>query len=185
MIENIKKFIQLKMDDCIETYTNHLSTLRTVRVSPSILSSIYINYFGKKVQLCKLASIIADDFNTLKIDLFDISIKRDVEKVIMNSELGLNPISTGNTIKIVLPILTEERRKHYVKLAKNIAEQSRVCIRNVRRNANEKIKRILKDKLIGNDLEKSLQNEIQNKTDNYIKKINEMLKKKENDLLNI
>ncbi|XBC38384.1 MAG: ribosome recycling factor [Buchnera aphidicola (Floraphis choui)] len=185
MVENIKKFTKNKMDDCTTTCINHFSTLRTVQASPSILDSVYIDYFGKKVQIFKLANIVVENFHTLVINLFDVSIKNSVEKAIINSELGLNPISIGNVIKVTLPILTEERRKNYVKLAKNIAEKSRICIRNVRRHANEKIKCILKNKLISRDKERSLQNEIQKITNEYIKKINKILEDKENALLKI
>ncbi|XBC41981.1 MAG: ribosome recycling factor [Buchnera aphidicola (Kaburagia rhusicola rhusicola)] len=185
MVENIKKITITKMDNCITLFKHHLSTLCITRASPSILNSIYINYFGKKVQLCKVSSIAIENFNTLKINLFDISLKNDVEKAIKNSELNLNPISIGSAIKIVLPILTEERRKHYIKLAKSVAEQGRVCVRNIRRNANDRIKCILKDKLISHDIERRLQHDIQNITNNFIKKINQILEKKEQDLINI
>ncbi|XBC44574.1 MAG: ribosome recycling factor [Buchnera aphidicola (Schlechtendalia peitan)] len=185
MLNKVKIFTQKKMDDCIKTFVSYLGTLRTIGVSPSILDSIYIDYFGQKVQLCKLANIVVENFNTLTINLFDMSIKNNVEKTIINSELGLTPISIGNTLKIILPSLTEERRKNYIKLAKNAAEKNKICIRNVRRHANERIKRYLKDKLISMDIERNLQNEIQHITDEYIKKINTILEEKEKKLMNV
>ncbi|XBC39432.1 MAG: ribosome recycling factor [Buchnera aphidicola (Nurudea shiraii)] len=185
MIENIKEFSKTKMENCITILINNLDTLRTDRASPSILNSIYIDYFGNNVQLQKLANIIVENFNTLKISLFDVSIKNRVKKSIVNSNLGLNPISIGNDLRIVLPSLTEERRKSYIKMAKNFSEQSRICIRNVRRSSNEKIKRTLKEKLISSDIEKSLQSDVQILTDFYINKISKILKIKEHDLMNI
>ncbi|QCI23249.1 ribosome recycling factor [Buchnera aphidicola] len=185
MVKKIITFTESKMNDCIELFINHLSTLRTERASPSILNSIYVDYLGNKVKLCKLSNIVVENFNTLKINLFDVSIKKNVEKAIANSDLNINPISVGNTLKIILPNLTEERRKNYVKLARNMAEQGRISIRNIRRDSNEKIKRILKDKLISNDVERNLQSKIQNLTDKYIKKINHILDKKDKDLMKI
>ncbi|XBC44847.1 MAG: ribosome recycling factor [Buchnera aphidicola (Schlechtendalia chinensis)] len=184
-MDEIKKITQQKMDDCIRTFVSYLNTLRTVRVSPSILDTIYVNYLGKSTQLCKLSSIVVENFNTLKINLFDITIKKNVEKSIINSDLGLTPISTGSSLKIIFPALTEERRKSYIKLAKNTAEKSRVCIRNIRRNANEKLKRFLKNKLINSDIERNLQNEIQNITNQYIENVNKILKNKEEELVNM
>ncbi|XBC40953.1 MAG: ribosome recycling factor [Buchnera aphidicola (Nurudea yanoniella)] len=185
MIKNIKERSEVKMDNCISILMNNFNTLRTDRASPSILNSIYINYFGNNVQLCKLANIIVENFNTLKINLFDIAISKNVQTAIINSNLGLNPITIGNDLKIILPALTEEKRKNYIKLAKNFAEKSRICIRNIRRNSNEQIKRALKEKLISNDIERDLQNYIQRLTNSYISKISKVLKTKEHDLMNI
>ncbi|XBC39938.1 MAG: ribosome recycling factor [Buchnera aphidicola (Chaetogeoica yunlongensis)] len=182
-MHHIKQFTISKMDNCIKVFLEQLNTLRSSRVSPSILDSIFIDYLGQKVQLKKLSNIVVDNFNTLKVTLFDNSIKHNAEKAIMNSKLDLTPIFIKDYFKITIPVLTEERRVKLIKLSRNMAENSRICIRNIRRISNEKIKLLFQDKIIGNDTERSFQDIIQRITDKYISKINVTLNKKEKDLM--
>jgi len=182
---DIKESTVSKMDSCIQTFIDQLNTLRSSRVSPSLLDSIFIDYLGQKIQLKKLSNIVVENFNTLKITLFDPTIKNHVKKEIVNSKLDLNPISINNYLQIKIPTLTEERRLKLIKLAKSMAENARVCIRNTRRFSNEKVKLLFKNKLIDSNLERSLQNEIQKITNDYVKKVNSTLNQKEKDLLTL
>ncbi|AAO26948.1 ribosome recycling factor [Buchnera aphidicola str. Bp (Baizongia pistaciae)] len=182
-MERIKNFTSSKMDHCVHMFVNQLNTLRSSRASPSILDTILIDYLGQKIQLKKLSNIIVENVNTLRITLFDPKIKNNVEKAIISSKLDLIPIFINNYFQIKIPVLTEERRLQLIKLAKKMAENSRICIRNIRRLSNEKIKLFLKDKIISSDKERRLQHEVQDITNSYMEKINVILSKKEKDLL--
>nr|WP_244987293.1 ribosome recycling factor [Winslowiella toletana] len=171
------------MDKCVDAFKNHISKIRTGRASPSILDGIMVEYYGAATPLRQLASVTVEDSRTLKINVFDRSISAAVEKAIMTSDLGLNPSSAGTDIRVPLPALTEERRKDLIKVVRGEAEQGRVSVRNVRRDANDKVKALLKDKEISEDDERRSQDEIQKMTDAYIKKIDVALAEKEAELM--
>lgn len=183
MINDIKKDAKERMEKCVETFKTHISKVRTGRAHPSLLDGIQVEYYGAATPLNQLASIVTEDTRTLAISVFDRSLTPAVEKAIMASDLGLNPSSSGTVICVPLPALTEERRKDLTKVVRNEAEQGRVSVRNVRRDANDKIKALLKDKEIGEDEERKSQDEIQKLTDGYIKKIDESLAEKEAELM--
>lgn len=183
MINDIKKDAKERMEKCVETFKTHISKVRTGRAHPSLLDGIQVEYYGAATLLNQLASIVTEDTRTLAISVFDRSLTPAVEKAIMASDLGLNPSSSGTVIRVPLPALTEERRKDLTKVVRNEAEQGRVSVRNVRRDANDKIKALLKDKEIGEDEERKSQDEIQKLTDGYIKKIDESLAEKEAELM--
>lgn len=183
MINDIKKDAKERMEKCVETFKTHISKVRTGRAHPSLLDGIQVEYYGAATPLNQLASIVTEDTRTLAISVFDRSLTPAVEKAIMASDLGLNPSSSGTVIRVPLPALTEERRKDLTKVVRNEAEQGRVSVRNVRRDANDKIKALLKDKEIGEDEERKSQDEIQKLTDGYIKKIDESLAEKEAELM--
>ena len=183
MINEIKKDAKERMEKCVETFKTHISKVRTGRAHPSLLDGIQVEYYGAATPLNQLASIVTEDTRTLAISVFDRSLTPAVEKAIMASDLGLNPSSSGTVIRVPLPPLTEERRKDLTKVVRNEAEQGRVSVRNVRRDANDKIKALLKDKEIGEDEERKSQDEIQKLTDGYIKKIDESLAEKEAELM--
>lgn len=183
MINDIKKDAEVRMDKCIEVFKNNISKIRTGRASPSILDGIQVDYYGSPTPLRQLANITAEDARTLAITVFDRSVSAAVEKAIINSDLGLNPASAGTTIRVPLPPLTEERRKDLIKIVKAEAEHGRVAVRNVRRDANDKLKALLKDKEISEDDERKAQDEVQKLTDAVVKKIDAALAEKETELM--
>lgn len=183
MINDIKKDAETRMDKCVEAFKNTISKVRTGRASPSLLDGIVVEYYGTPTPLRQLASVTVEDSRTLKINVFDRSMAPAVEKAIMASDLGLNPSSAGSDIRVPLPALTEERRKDLIKVVRGEAEQGRVSVRNVRRDANDKIKALLKDKEISEDDERRSQDEIQKMTDVRIKHVDAALAEKEKELM--
>ncbi|WP_041525898.1 ribosome recycling factor [Pantoea sp. At-9b] len=183
MINEIKKDAETRMDKCVEAFKNTISKVRTGRASPSLLDGIVVEYYGTPTPLRQLASVTVEDSRTLKINVFDRSLGPAVEKAIMASDLGLNPSSAGSDIRVPLPPLTEERRKDLIKIVRGEAEQGRVSVRNVRRDANDKIKALLKDKEISEDDERRAQDEIQKMTDVRIKNVDAALAEKEKELM--
>ncbi|HCW98281.1 MAG TPA: ribosome recycling factor [Pantoea sp.] len=183
MINDIKKDAETRMEKCVEAFKNTISKVRTGRASPSLLDGIVVEYYGTPTPLRQLASVTVEDSRTLKINVFDRSMGPAVEKAIMASDLGLNPSSAGSDIRVPLPALTEERRKDLIKVVRGEAEQGRVSVRNVRRDANDKIKALLKDKEISEDDERRTQDEIQKMTDARIKNVDAALAEKEKELM--
>lgn len=183
VINDIKKDAEVRMEKCVEAFKNNISKIRTGRASPAILDGIMVDYYGSATPLRQLASVTVEDSRTLKINVFDRSISNAVEKAIMSSDLGLNPMSAGTDIRVPLPALTEERRKDLIKIVRGEAEQGRVSVRNVRRDANDKVKALLKDKEISVDDDRRSQEDIQKMTDVGIKKIDAALAEKEAELM--
>ncbi len=185
VINEIRKDAEIRMEKCVDAFKNHISKVRTGRASPSLLDGIQIEYYGTLTPLRQLANIIAEDSRTLAITVFDRALAPAVEKAIMASDLGLNPSSAGTVIRVPLPPLTEERRRDLIKVVRAEAEQGRVSVRNVRRDANDKVKALLKDKTIGEDEDRRSQDEIQKLTDAWIKKLDSALAEKEAELMEI
>ena len=183
VINDIKKDADTRMDKCVEAFKSTISKVRTGRASPSLLDGIVVEYYGTPTPLRQLASVTVEDSRTLKINVFDRSLGPAVEKAIMTSDLGLNPSSAGTDIRVPLPALTEERRKDLIKIVRGEAEQGRVSVRNVRRDANDKIKALLKDKEISEDDDRRSQDEIQKMTDLHIKHVDAALAEKEKELM--
>ena len=182
VINDIRKDADTRMEKCVEAFKNNIGKVRTGRASPALLDGIVVEYYGTPTPLRQLANVTVEDSRTLKINVFDRSLSQAVEKAIMSSDLGLNPSSAGTDIRVPLPALTEERRKDLIKVVRGEAEQGRVSVRNVRRDANDKIKALLKDKAIGEDEERRAQDDIQKMTDAYIKKVDAALAEKETEL---
>lgn len=183
VINEIKKDAQERMDKSVEALKSQINKVRTGRASPNLLDGIVVEYYGAPTPLNQVANVVAEDGRTLAITVFDRTLAPAVEKAIMASDLGLNPSSAGAIIRVPLPPLTEERRKDLIKVVRGDAEQGRVSIRNIRRDANDKIKALLKDKEISEDDERRSQDEIQKLTDMFIKKIDEALALKEAELM--
>nr|WP_208327042.1 ribosome recycling factor [Providencia heimbachae] len=171
------------MEKSVEALKNQISKIRTGRASPSLLDGIMVEYYGSATPLRQLANVTVEDSRTLAISVFDRSMSPAIEKAIMSSDLGLNPSSAGTVIRVPLPALTEERRKDLIKVVRAEAEQGRIAVRNVRRDANDKVKALLKDKEISEDDERRSQDDIQKLTDNFIKKVDEALAQKETELM--
>ena len=183
MINEIRKDADSRMEKSVEAFKNQISKIRTGRASPSILDGIMVEYYGSATPLRQLANVTVEDSRTLAINLFDRSLGSAVEKAIMASDLGLNPSSAGSVIRVPLPPLTEERRKDLIKVVRGEAEQGRVDVRNVRRDANDKVKALLKDKEISEDEDRRSQDDIQKMTDAYIKLLDAALADKEKELM--
>ncbi|MEB7884305.1 ribosome recycling factor [Serratia fonticola] len=183
MINEIRKDADSRMEKSVEAFKNQISKIRTGRASPSILDGIMVEYYGTATPLRQLANVTVEDSRTLAINLFDRSLGSAVEKAIMSSDLGLNPSSAGTVIRVPLPPLTEERRRDLIKVVRGEAEQGRVAVRNVRRDANDKVKALLKDKEISEDEDRRSQDDIQKMTDAYIKLLDAALADKEKELM--
>nr|WP_267332241.1 MULTISPECIES: ribosome recycling factor [Gilliamella] len=183
MLNEIQKEAQTRMEKSIEAFQNHISKVRTGRASPSLLDGIMVEYYGSPTPLRQLANVVAEDARTLAITVFDKSLTPMIEKAVLTSDLGLNPASAGTVIRVPLPPLTEERRRDLTKIVRNEAEQGRVSIRNIRRDANDQIKALLKDKEISEDDERKSQDLIQKATDAAIKKLDAVLADKEKELM--
>ncbi|MFP3014128.1 MAG: ribosome recycling factor [Arsenophonus sp.] len=183
MINKIKKDAEEYMKKSIDSLKNQINKIRTGRATPSLLEGIMVEYYGIATPLCQLATITVEDSRTLAITVFDSTLLLAVEKAILLSDLGLNPSSSGIIIRVHLPILTEERRNDLIKVVRNYAEHGRISIRNIRRSANLKSKTLLKDKEISEDDERHTQDEIKKLTGAFIKKVDEILEKKEKELI--
>ncbi|MDA8754002.1 ribosome recycling factor [Luminiphilus sp.] len=185
MIDDIQTDAEERMDKSLEALAQNFNKIRTGRAHPSILDGIRIDYYGSETPLKQMASINVEDARTLAVSVFDKSITPDVEKAIMKSNLGLNPSTAGDVIRIPMPMLTEETRKGFIKQARAEAESARVSMRNARRDANAMLKDLVKEKEISEDQERRGQDQIQKLTDVYVAKIDAALTTKEADLMEI
>jgi len=183
VINKIKTDTFEHMKKCIEVFKGRINKIRTGRAAPSMLDGILIEYYGSVTPLRQLASIVTEDSRTLAITMFDHNISSAVEKAIRTSDLGLNPISAGAVIRVPLAPLTEERRKNLIKTVRGEAEKSRTTIRNIRHDANKKMKGLLKTSVISEDEERNTKDSVQKLTDVHIKEIDELLATKEADLM--
>lgn len=183
MINEIKKDTQTRMHKTVESLGQAFAKIRTGRAHPSILESISVPYYGVDTPLNQAANITVEDSRTLVVTVFDKSMAQAVEKAIMTSDLGLNPASAGTVIRVPMPPLTEETRKGYTKQARSEAENARVAIRNIRRDAITQLKDLLKDKEISEDEDRRAQDEIQKITDKFITEVDKALEQKETDLM--
>ena len=183
MINEIRQDAEQRMEKSREALKGHIAKIRTGRAQPSLLDAIQVDYYGSATPLRQLANVVAEDARTLAVTVFDRSLIQAVEKAILTSDLGLNPSSAGTTIRVPLPPLTEERRRDLIKIVKGEGEQGKVAIRNVRRDANDKIKVLLKDKEISENDQHKAEDIIQKLTDQYIKKVDEILADKEKELM--
>ena len=185
MIDEIELDAQQRMEKSVVALKGQLSKIRTGRAHPSLLDSIMVPYYGANTPLKQLANVVAEDNRTLALSVFDKSIIQAVEKAIMQSNLGLNPMSAGTTIRIPMPPLTEERRKDLIKVVRNEAEQARVAVRNIRRDANSDIKELLKEKEASEDQSRVGEENIQSLTNEFIKNIDGVLAHKEKELMEV
>ncbi len=183
MLEEIKRGAREKMQKSLDLLSSEFTRLRTGRANPALLDGIKINYYNSLVPLKQIASITTPEPKLLVIQPWDKSAIPEIEKAILKTELGLNPQVEGNLIRIPIPPLTEERRKELVKLASRLAEDTKIAIRNIRRDANEEIKRKEKQSEISEDDAKTGIKKIQELTDEFIKLVDETLKKKEKEIL--
>ena len=185
MIEDIKKDAASRMHKSVESLSENLAKVRTGRAHPSLLDHLTVSYYGSEVPLRQAANIGVEDARTLTVQPYEQQMGKPGEKAIMESDLGLNPNSAGTLIRVPMPQLTEERRRDMTKIVRNEAEQARVAVRNIRRDANHDLKEMMKDKLISEDDERRGEEIIQKLTDQHVKEIDELLEKKEKDLMSV
>ena len=183
MINDTKKNAEARMKKCIESLDAGFRKIRTGRASAGILDSVRVNYYGQETPLSQVAQITVEDSRTLSISPWEKNMVTEIEKAILKSDLGLNPNTAGSVIRLIMPALTEETRKDMIKVARGEAEHARVAVRNVRRDANNHLKALLKDKKVSEDEERGAQDDVQKLTDKFIAEIDANLKKKEQDLL--
>jgi ribosome recycling factor len=185
MISDIQQDAASRMGKSIEALKHEFSKIRTGRAHPSLLDQISVSYYGTDSSLSQVANIAVEDARTLTITPWEKNMVQAIEKAILKSDLGLNPSTNGMTIRIPLPPLTEQRRRELVKVVKHEAENGRVAIRNIRRDANNAIKDALKEKLISEDDARNAEEKIQKITDQYVKEVEKLLEAKEADLLSL
>lgn len=185
MLNEIKHNAELRMKKCIDALHDELAKLRTGRAHPSLLEHISVNYYGNDVPLKQVASITISDSRTLMVTPWEKTVVQAIEKAIMTSDLGLNPATSGMAIRVPLPPLTEQRRKDLIKIVKGEGENARVSIRNIRRDGNNQLKDLLKDKKISEDEERRAQDAIQKITDKFIADVDHTVAAKEKDLMEV
>ncbi len=185
MIKEIIKDADIRMNKSIESLKLELAKIRTGRAHPSLLDHITVEYYGSQVPLSQVANINVQDSRTLSLTPWEKPMVSEVEKAIMNSDLGLNPSTAGEIIRIPLPPLTEERRKDLIKVVRSEGEQTKVALRNIRRDANSTFKELLKEKEISEDDERKGEEQVQKVIDTNSKKIDELLVEKEKELMEI
>lgn len=185
MIDDIKKDAAERMAKTVEALSHELAKIRTGRAHPSLLDHIMVSYYGTDTPLRQVANITAEDARTLLVTPWERTMVQAIEKAILQSDLGLNPNTAGTAIRVPMPALTEERRRDLIKVARHEAEQARVAVRNIRRDANGDLRNLVKDKMISEDDERRGQEIVQKLTDQYIKDIDAVLAEKEEDLMSI
>jgi ribosome recycling factor len=185
MIDDVKKDAAERMSKSVEALGHELAKIRTGRAHPSLLDHITVSYYGSEMPIRQVANVTAEDARTLAVTPWEKGMVPVVEKAILQSDLGLNPSTAGSVIRVPLPPLTEERRRDLIKVARHEAEQARVAVRNIRRDANGELKELVKEKLISEDEERRGQELVQKLTDQYVKEVDAVLAEKEQDLMSI
>ena len=185
MIKEIQQSAAERMQKSVDALGSQLSKIRTGRAHPSLLDGIQVSYYGADTPLNQVGNVTIEDNRTLAITVFDKTLTPAVEKAIMASDLGLNPMSAGTVIRVPLPPLTEERRKDLIKVVRGEVESGRVAVRNIRRDANSDVKGLLKDKEISEDEARQSDDEVQKLTDKFIKEMDALLAAKEAELMEI
>ncbi|WP_110686235.1 ribosome recycling factor [Salinicola aestuarinus] len=185
MIDDIKKDAEGRMKKTLETLQSNFHKIRTGRAHPSILDAVTVEYYGSEMPLNQVANVNVEDARTLSIMPWEQSMVGKIEKAIMTSDLGLNPATNGNVIRVPMPPLTEETRRNYIKQARAEAENARVAVRNVRRDANGDLKSLLKDKDITEDDQRRGEELIQKLTDKHVAEVDKLLESKEHDLMQV
>jgi ribosome recycling factor len=185
MIDDIQKDAERRMLKSVETLKTELAKIRTGRPHPSLLDHVTVDYYGSEVPLSQVANINVEDSRTLTVTPWETPMVGAIEKAIMKSSLGLNPSTNGSVIRVPMPPLTEERRRDLTRVVKSEGEQSKVAVRNIRRDVNSDFKSLLKDKEISEDEARGAEDDIQKLTDKYVAEIDAVLQNKEQDLLSV
>ena len=182
-VADIKKTMQTKMEQSIEAFKNNLTKIRTGRANPALLDNVQVDYYGSMVPLSQVANVSAIDARTLSVQPWEKNMGPKIEKAIRESDLGLNPASMGDLIRVPMPPMTEERRKEMTKLVRHEGENAKIAVRNLRRDANDSVKKLVKDKEISEDDQKRSEADIQKITDKEIATIDQLVAGKEQDIM--
>ena len=179
----IKKIAETKMDQTIAAFTHNLTKIRTGRANPALLDTIHVDYYGSMVPLSQVANLSLIDARTISVQPWEKGMGAKIEKAIRESELGLNPASMGDLIRVPMPPMSEERRKEMTKLVRHEGENAKIAVRNLRRDANEHRKKLVKEKLASEDDQKRAEGDIQKVTDRHIVTIDQLVAGKEQEIL--
>jgi ribosome recycling factor len=182
-IDEIKQNLQAKMDQSIGAFKNNLGKIRTGRANPALLDSVQVDYYGSMVPLSQVANLSLLDSRTVSVQPWEKGMGAKIEKAIRDSDLGLNPSSMGDLIRVPMPVMTEERRRELTKLVRSEGENAKIAIRNLRRDSNEAVKKLLKDKLASEDDQKRSEADIQKVTDKHIAEVDRLVVSKEQDIM--
>ena len=182
-IADIKQTAEARMDQSIEAFKHNLTKIRTGRANPAILDTVHVDYYGSLVPISQVANVSLLDSRTISVQPWEKGMGAKIEKAIRESDLGLNPSSMGDLIRVPVPAMSEERRKELTKLVRNEGENARIAVRNLRRDANESIKKLVKDKQASEDDQKRLEVDVQKVTDKHIIAIDQLVLAKEHDLM--
>ncbi|MCK9507245.1 MAG: ribosome recycling factor [Pigmentiphaga sp.] len=184
-VSDVKKNAETKMGKSIENLKTNLHKIRTGRASAGILDHVQVEYYGSPVPISQVANVSVIDARTLGVQVWEKNMAAVVEKAIRESDLGLNPQSMGELLRVPMPALTEERRRELTKVVKSEGEDTKVAVRNLRREANEQLKRLLKDKEISEDEDRRGQDEVQKLTDRYVSEIDKIITDKEAEIMKV
>ena len=182
-IADIKKNTETKMDQSIAAFQNNLSRVRTGRANPALLDTILVEYYGSMVPLSQVANVSLMDARTISVQPWEKPMASKIEKAIRESDLGLNPSSIGELIRVPMPPMSEERRKELTKVVRSEGENAKIAIRNLRRDANEAVKKLVKDKAASEDEQKRSEADVQKVTDKHIAEIDKLVAAKEQDIM--
>ena len=184
-VSDVKQQADQKMQKSIESLKYDLSKVRTGRAHPSLLDQVHVDYYGSPTPLSQVANLTLIDARTIGVQPWEKNMIAPVEKAIRESDLGLNPASMGDLIRVPMPALTEERRKELVKVVKHEGENAKIAVRNIRRDANEHLKKMLKDKDISEDDERRAQDDVQKMTDKFVAEVDKLVTQKEADIMTV
>ena len=184
-IADIKKTTETKMDQSITAFKNNLTKIRTGRANPALLDTIHVEYYGSHVPLSQVANVSLLDARTISVQPWEKGMGAKIEKAIRESDLGLNPSNMGDLIRVPMPPMSEERRKEMTKVVRAEGEQSKIAVRNLRRDANEAIKKLVKDKEATEDEQKRSEAEIQKLTDKHVSDIDALVAGKEKEIMEV
>ena len=182
-IPEIKKNAEGKMAKSIESFKNELQKIRTGRAHPGLLDQVHVEYYGSMVPLSQVANVTLIDARTIGVQAWEKGMSAKIEKAIRESDLGLNPAAQGDLLRVPMPALTEERRRDLTKVVRNTGEDSKIAVRNLRRDANDQLKKLLKEKLASEDEERRAQDDVQKLTDRTIAEIDRLIQSKEAEIL--
>jgi ribosome recycling factor len=182
-IDAIKSGLETKMDQSIHSFKNNLTKIRTGRANPALLDSLHVDYYGSMLPISQVANLTLLDARTIGIQPWEKGMGAKIEKAIRESDLGLNPSSMGDLIRVPMPSMTEERRRELTKVVRGEGESAKIAIRNLRRDANEAVKKLVKDKLASEDDQKRSESDIQKLTDRHITEVDKLVAAKEQDIM--
>lgn len=184
-VSEVKQNADQKMQKSIESLKHDLSKVRTGRAHPSLLDQVHVDYYGSPTPLSQVANLTLVDARTIGVQPWEKNMIAPIEKAIRESDLGLNPATMGDLIRVPMPALTEERRKELVKVVKHEGENAKIAVRNIRRDANEHLKKMLKDKETTEDEERRAQDDVQKMTDKFVAEIDKLVTQKEADIMTV